>query len=301
MKRQWLIVIALFATVVSVVIVLAGAPANLAHIQATHALATENPNQRISLDSAMPYFRGLVDQKTGDLQKAEAEFTQALQTRHEPFAGAHLVEIWQTQGRYAEILAFLQTGQRLEEGFAHNLIASSLLKVPATESQRWLEVVKARYPGALLRASQELVRANRYDEAAVWSDAVNDSSQKYEALLVRGISDFYRGNLKHSEVAFSRAYQDRQTADTSYWYGRVLTLNGQPQTAVPILEESVRQASSGLLPWALRELGSAYALAGRCDDAKAAFQRSVQSDRSVENQQRIEQAITDAKRTCIGL
>lgn len=246
----------------------------------------------------MPYFRGLAYQKAGDLNTAEAEFEQALQTRHEPFAGAHLVEIWLAQGRHEEILTFLQTGQRLEEGFARILIASSMLHVSATESQRWFDVVKARYPGALLRASQELSRAGRYNEAAQWSNAVSDPSQKFEALLVDGISDFYRGYLKDAEIAFERAYQDRRTADVNYWYGRVLTLNGSPQLAVPILEESVRQASYGLLPWSLRELGSAYALAGRCKDAAAAFDHSIQIDGSADNQERIRQARQDVQIVC---
>lgn len=249
----------------------------------------------------MPYFRGLVDQKSGNMRSAEAEFKAALQTRHEPFAGAHLVQIWLAQDRYGEILAFLRTGQRLEEGFARILIASSITKVPAIESQRWFEVVEARYPGALLRASQELVRAGRYSEAAQWSNAVSDASQKMEALLVSGISSFYQGHVEQAETIFHLAFQEKRTADVDYWYGRVLTLNGKPQQAVPILEKSVQQASQGLLPWALRELGSAYALAGRCKAADDAYAGSIERDRSSDNQERIQQARAEVTHLCPGL
>jgi tetratricopeptide (TPR) repeat protein len=246
----------------------------------------------------MPYFRGLVDQKAGDFSNAEAEFVQALQTRHEPFAGAHLVEIWLKQGRYAEILSYLKTGQRLDEGLARKLIAAVLLNVRPEESPHWFEVVKQRYPGALLLASQNFMQAGRYNEAAVWSSAVTDPAQQMEGLLVTGISSFYLGRLDQAESVFKQLHETKPIPDVEYWYGRLLTVNGRPQLGVPILEASVRDASAGLLPWALRELGSAYALAGRCQDADTSFSRSIHVDNSIDNQERIQQARKDLESVC---
>lgn len=284
----------------SLLIFLAG-PANMAHLQAVRQLMRESGVDRAALQPAMPYFRGLVDQQVGNLGNAEAEFQQALQTRHEAFASAHLVEIWLKQGRSAEILSYLATGQRLDEGFARKLIAATMLNVPPEEGSSWFEMAKQRYPGALLRTSQELARVGRYSEAEHWSEAVSDPSQKVEALLVTGVSAFYQGHLGQAEAIFKQLYEINPIPDVSYWYGRVLTLNGRPQLAVPILEASVRQASAGLLPWALRELGSAYALAGRCNDAGAAFSRSLQVDGSSDNQERISQARESARVSCSAL
>lgn len=297
--RTYLRAITVFALVAGAsVLILYVGPENVAHLRAMRQLMGKSAVNGTELQSAMPYFRGLVDQKAGHFTDAEAEFAEALQTRHAPFAGAHLAEVWLKQGRYDAILSYLEAEQRLDDGLARKVIAAAVLQVPSEAIPRWFEVVTRRYPGALLLASQNFKQAARYEEAIVWSSAVKDPAQHLEASLVIGISSFYLGRLDQSENVFEQLYETYRIPDVEYWYGRLLTLNGRPHLAVPILESAVRNASVGYLPWALRELGSAYALAGRCKDAEATFVRSIEVEGSIDNQKRIRQARTDVKSVC---
>lgn len=263
---------------------------NIANVRTAAAIVGEQ-TQPAAERQASPYLRGMDALVHGDPATAAAAF-QKISATGGTLARRGLALSLEQSGQWQNALAALQSSQLNELHLMGDIILRHWATADTNARRAFLDQVRAYAPTELALYAQRLQSQLAYDDSTTWAKAALALAPSAEAYMVIGSNQFYAGDLAAAEATLAKAYQLAPTGMIAYWYARVLAEHGAPENAIPILQNLVAQTSAGdkVIAWYLRELGTAYALAHRCQDGRNTLEQARRVDASPDNAQRIDEA-----------
>lgn len=233
------------------------------------AVKTES-TQNISFGTHNFYLKGVLAFRQHQYERAAVAF-QKTDLQHSFLSRWFLAQALLEQGNWKAAINVFHPQSKQDSVAAAAILYKKWPEQHSIERQDWEMLMQSYYPLLALDYARQILRYQEFAQAENvirYFPKFNDSS---DAQIVLGQSFFYRNELDKAEQYFHRAYLLVKTTEASYWYGRVLRINGNAKRALPFLQEASKETGS-IVTWYLYELSLAYMDLHLCGKAKESIE-----------------------------